>query len=76
MSDTAQPRIVVRRLFTDGVERDVYEDADGRQWVAGHNGEPVYGVWVPPADEPWIVSGGRLCPDTTSSATSRRTSPW
>jgi hypothetical protein len=30
MSDTADSRVVGRLLFTDGIERDVYEDADGR----------------------------------------------
>jgi len=30
---------------TDGVERDVYEDADGRQYVVGDQGEKVYGLW-------------------------------
>ena len=64
-----------RRLFTDGIERDVYEDANGRQYVVGYDGESVYGVWLPPADEPVIVSGGMPCPDTTSSGTSRSTSP-
>jgi hypothetical protein len=39
----------------DGVTRAVYEDADGRQWVVGRDGEKVYGVWVRPADEPLIV---------------------
>jgi hypothetical protein len=38
--------------FVDGVTRDVYEDADGRQWVVGYDGKRVYGVWLPPADEP------------------------
>ena len=41
--------------FVDGVTRDVYEDADGRQWVAGYGGERVYGVWLVPADEPVVV---------------------
>jgi hypothetical protein len=41
----------------DGVTRDVYEDADGRQWVIGYDGERVYGVWQLPADEPVVVEG-------------------
>jgi hypothetical protein len=32
-------RIVGRRLFTDGLERDVYEDPAGRQYVLGADGE-------------------------------------
>jgi hypothetical protein len=35
----------------DGAERDVYEDADGRQYVLGAQGEKVFGLWlltVPP----------------------------
>jgi len=43
-------RIIGRRLFTDGIERDVYEDADDRQWVTGYDGERVDGLWLPPAD--------------------------
>jgi hypothetical protein len=30
----------------DGPERDVYEDADGRQYVLGTEGEKVYGLWL------------------------------
>jgi hypothetical protein len=48
-------RIVGRRLFTDGLERDVYEDAQGLQYVLDGNGERVYGVWLWPADEPFVV---------------------
>jgi hypothetical protein len=59
VNDTNQPRVVGHVPFTDGVTRDVYEDADGRQWVVGHDGERVYGVWVMPADEPVAVSGER-----------------
>ena len=50
-------RVVGRVPFADGVTRDVYEKADGRQWVAGYGGERVYGVWLPPADEPVVVIG-------------------
>ena len=46
-----------RRAFADGATRDVYEDADGRQWVAGYDGERVYGVWLVPGDEPLVVDG-------------------
>jgi hypothetical protein len=45
-------RAIGSRPFTDGAERVVYEDTEGRQYVIGHDGEPVYGQWLPPADEP------------------------
>jgi hypothetical protein len=43
--------------FTDGAERVVCEDTEGRQYVLGHDGEPVYGQWLPQADEPTAVDG-------------------
>jgi hypothetical protein len=54
------PPPVGRVRGPDGAERDVYEDADGRQYVLGAQGEKVYGLWLltapprPPAppDEP------------------------
>ena len=51
-------RVPGRRLFTDGVERDVYEDAEGRQYVLGPDGERVVGQWLWPADEPHVVTAG------------------
>jgi hypothetical protein len=33
----------------------VYEDAVARQYVVGDDGEPLYGRWLPPADEPALV---------------------
>ncbi len=30
----------------DGAERDVYEDADGRQYILGEQGEKLYGLWL------------------------------
>jgi hypothetical protein len=48
-------RIVGRRLFTDGLERDGYDDAEGRQYVLDPGGERVYGVWLLPPDEPVVV---------------------
>jgi hypothetical protein len=42
-------RVSGLRLFTDGGERDVCEDADARQYVHGDDGEKVYGRWSPPA---------------------------
>jgi hypothetical protein len=52
-----QPRIIGIIPFVDGVERDVHEDDDGRQWVTGYEGEKVYGVWLLPADKPLVVEG-------------------
>ena len=40
--------------FTDGIERDVFEDAEGRQFVEDDS-ELVAGQWLPPADKPSIV---------------------
>ena len=61
MTRPEDSRVVGRVPFVDGVTRDVYEDADGRQWVAGYGGERVYGVWLVPADEPVVVprAGGQ-----------------
>jgi hypothetical protein len=41
--------------FVDGIERDVFEDADGRQYVLGRDGEKLYGTWLHPADAPIVV---------------------
>jgi hypothetical protein len=51
-------RVAGRRLFTDGRERTVYEDAEGRQYVLGPDGERTCGQWLPPADEPAVA----FCP--------------
>jgi hypothetical protein len=60
MTDATDSRHIIARVpFVDGLTRDVYEDADGRQWVVAYDGERVYGVWLPPADEPVIVSTQR-----------------
>ncbi len=40
------PPPVGRVRGPDGVERDVYEDADGRQYVLGDQGEKVFGLWL------------------------------
>jgi hypothetical protein len=40
---------VGRVRCADGVERDVYQDADGRQYVVGEQGEKVFGLWLPGA---------------------------
>jgi hypothetical protein len=55
MRDAAEPRIVGRVRFVDGVTRDVHEDADCRRWVVGYDGEHVYGLWLVPADEPLLL---------------------
>ena len=60
MSHPTDSRVVGRVPSADGVSRDVYEDADGRQWVAGYDGERLYGVWLVPADEPRLVSTRRV----------------
>jgi hypothetical protein len=38
--------------FIDGLWRPVYQDPRGRQYVIDAAGEPVYGVWFIPQDEP------------------------
>ena len=48
-------RIVGRRLFTGGIEREVYEDASGREYVFGPDGGKVFGQWLLPADEPLVI---------------------
>ena len=54
--DATDSGIIGRIPFTDGIERDVFEDAEGRQHVIGYDGEPVFGVRLPPADEPLAVN--------------------
>jgi hypothetical protein len=51
-------RLIGRRLFTDGLERDVYEDAQGRQYIFDGDGVRVYRQWLYPADEPHVVAAG------------------
>jgi len=36
-------RIIGHHYFTAGIERDVYEDAEGRQYVLGRDCERIYG---------------------------------
>ena len=57
MTQPGESRVVGRVPFVNSMTRVVTEDADGRQWVAGYGGERVYGVWLPPADEPVVVIG-------------------
>jgi hypothetical protein len=40
------------KAFVDGSVRPVYEDANGRQFVIGDEGEKVRGEWLVPPDEP------------------------
>ena len=58
MNTQSSDRVIGRRLFTDGLERDVYEDAAGRQYVLDPDGAEVTGVWLWPADEPHGVVPG------------------
>jgi hypothetical protein len=60
MSDPNEPRIIARVPFVDGVTRDVYEEADGRQWFIGYEREKVYAVWLVPPDEPVVVEGAAV----------------
>jgi hypothetical protein len=48
--------MIGRVPLVDGATREVDEEAGARRWVAGYDGERVYGVWLLPADEP----AGRL----------------
>jgi hypothetical protein len=60
MTKPGDSRVVGCVPVVDGATRDVYEDTDGRQWVAGYDGERVYGAWLMPADEPVVaVSDGK-----------------
>jgi hypothetical protein len=52
-------RVLGSRLFADGAERPAHEGAAGRQYVTGPDGEPVYGQWLPPTDEPAVVEEGQ-----------------
>ena len=42
--------------FNDGTTRPVYEDAYG-QYVFDNEGDPIYGVWFVPAEEPEAMFG-------------------
>jgi len=43
------------RSIVPKASRDIFEDADGRQYVHGDEGEKVYGTWLPPVDEPIVT---------------------
>jgi hypothetical protein len=49
------PRPIGMRGFLDGYIRVVYLDDDSRQFVLDDDGLRVYGVWLAPADEPFVV---------------------
>jgi hypothetical protein len=51
-------RVTGPRPFTHGSERTVYADATGQQYVICDDGQPVFGQWLPPADEPARVEEG------------------
>jgi hypothetical protein len=55
MASRLQP--VARIPFTDGVERDVFQDKNDGQFVVDDGGDQVYGYWVvmDDPDEPVIV---------------------
>jgi hypothetical protein len=57
---SGQPRQLGERLFTDGSTRPVFEAPDGRQYVED-DGERVWGIWLPPADELVTVPGRSSC---------------
>jgi hypothetical protein len=46
-------------LSPDGSERDVFEDAEGRQFVQDDDGGLIAGQWLPPVDEALIVVADR-----------------
>jgi len=56
-SGKMEPTRIGSRLFVDGVTRDVFIDADGRQFALDHEGKPVYGIWIYiPDPDPEIVT--------------------
>jgi hypothetical protein len=59
MRSASEPRFTGRVPFTDGTMRDVFEDAAGRQYVVVASGEPVYGTWLPPPDEPVAINASQ-----------------
>ncbi len=53
MSDGTYPRVLGCLPFVNGVTRDVFEDAGGRQFVLDGDGDPQYGVWILPRTPAW-----------------------
>lgn len=55
--------VIGKRRFVDGVERDVFLDANHQQYVVGYAGERVYGVWLLTEDvlddTPVVVMAGK-----------------
>jgi hypothetical protein len=48
--------IIGRCRFTDGSVGEVFEDAEGRQYVLDDESNLFAGQWLPPADEPSITT--------------------
>jgi hypothetical protein len=67
MSRAARDSISSLRLFTDGAERRVYEDAQGRQYVVDEEGRRLEGVWLVPAYEAVAVCSGEVLPHLYTS---------
>ena len=53
-SNAAMKRIIGTRDFTDGTQRRIHEDDDGRQFVIDDDSQAVYGMWLLP-DEPAAI---------------------
>jgi hypothetical protein len=53
--------IIGRVPFTDGIDRDVYQAGDGRQYVVDTAGLPVLGVWI-------LVEDGETEPPVIAAA--------
>lgn len=53
------PKMIGLANFTDGTWRPIFEAPDGRQYISGDDGQPVYGVFLDlfedRADEPLLV---------------------
>jgi hypothetical protein len=49
-------RIIGSREFTDGSQRAVYQDDDGRQFVIDDEGQAVYGNWLLPDEAAFVQS--------------------
>jgi hypothetical protein len=53
---TPDIHIVGRCRFTDGSVREVFEDAEGPQYILDDECDLVAGQWLPPADEPNVAA--------------------
>jgi hypothetical protein len=43
---TFNDTVIAHIPFTDGINRDVFEDGTGRQYEVNDHGERVYGMWA------------------------------